>query len=37
VLAADGVKPEEFGDTLASCEFFDGTLFAPALLAARVP
>ena len=37
VLAADGVKPEEFSDTLASCEFFDGTLFAPALLAARAP
>jgi len=26
VLAAVGVKPEEFSDTLASCEFFDGTL-----------
>ena len=25
VLAAVGVKPEEFSDTLASCEFFDGT------------
>jgi len=24
VLAAVGVKPEEFSDTLASCEFFDG-------------
>src|SRR5436190_22434388 len=36
VLAADG-EPEEFSDTLASCEFFDGTLFAPALLAARAP
>jgi len=25
VLAAVGVKPEEFSDTLASCDFFDGT------------
>jgi hypothetical protein len=25
VLAAVGVNPEEFSDTFASCEFFDGT------------
>jgi hypothetical protein len=25
VLAAVGVIPEEFSDTLASCDFFDGT------------
>jgi hypothetical protein len=26
VLALVGVKPEEFSDTFASCDFFDGTL-----------